>query len=206
MSPSSSRAVAAGPTPADLIRNAEVSVRLGNVADALETPTLCITIAGLRTCETDCVAGHVGLELRNVDAKYPFERSHRFAGIQPNSGFGDYSRLSCGVGGYAARATRESAAAWDDPAVLRPRQQEKLARGGDNDEEHAMSHRVIPNRRLRYRGLQRIITEEIDRRQATPVCPTCMPEAGGFEPLHCRIEIREDSQPGAAGFEHTHLN
>src|SRR5262249_39634891 len=46
----------------------------------------------------DCVAGHVGLELRNVDANYPFERSHRFAGIQPNSGFGDYSRLSCGVG------------------------------------------------------------------------------------------------------------
>jgi hypothetical protein len=36
--------------------------------------------------------------LRNVDANYPFERSHRFAGIQPNSGFGDYSRLSCGVG------------------------------------------------------------------------------------------------------------
>jgi hypothetical protein len=44
----------------------------------------------------DCLAGHVGLELRNVDANYPFERSHRFAGIQPNSGFGDYSRLSCG--------------------------------------------------------------------------------------------------------------
>src|SRR5260370_37918756 len=36
-------------------------------------------------------------DLRNVDANYPFERSHRFAGIQPNSGFGDYSRLSCGV-------------------------------------------------------------------------------------------------------------
>jgi hypothetical protein len=30
--------------------------------------------------------------------KFLFERSHRFAGIQPNSGFGDYSRLSCGVG------------------------------------------------------------------------------------------------------------
>src|ERR671934_1728716 len=44
-----------------------------------------------------CLVGHVGLELRNVDANYPFERSHRFAGIQPNSGFGDYSRLSCGV-------------------------------------------------------------------------------------------------------------
>src|SRR5262249_60384534 len=46
----------------------------------------------------DCVAGHVRFELRNVEANYPFERSHRFAGIQPNSGFGDYSRLSCGVG------------------------------------------------------------------------------------------------------------
>ena len=44
------------------------------------------------------MAGHVRLELENVVAKYPFERSHRFAGIQPNSGFGDYSRLSCGVG------------------------------------------------------------------------------------------------------------
>ena len=50
------------------------------------------------------MAGHVGLELRNVDPNYPFERSHRFAGIQPNSGFGDYSRLSCGVGDRAARA------------------------------------------------------------------------------------------------------
>src|SRR6266478_1287912 len=46
----------------------------------------------------DWLAGVGGLELRNVDANYLFERSHRFAGIQPNSGFGDYSRLSCGVG------------------------------------------------------------------------------------------------------------
>ena len=46
----------------------------------------------------DCVAGVRGLELRNVDANYLFERSHRFAGIQPNSGFGDYSRLSCRTG------------------------------------------------------------------------------------------------------------
>ena len=37
-------------------------------------------------------------DLRNVVANYPFERSHRFAGIQSNSGFKDYSRLSCGVG------------------------------------------------------------------------------------------------------------
>ena len=28
--------------------------------------------------ETDCVAGVVGLELRNVVANYPFERSRRF--------------------------------------------------------------------------------------------------------------------------------
>jgi hypothetical protein len=47
--------------------------------------------------ETDCLAGHVRFELRNVGAKYPFERSHRFAGIQPNSSYRDYSRLSCGI-------------------------------------------------------------------------------------------------------------
>src|SRR5260221_11594814 len=52
----------------------------------------------------DCVAGHVRLDLRNVVANYPFEKSLRFAGIQPNSGHRDYSRLSCGDGGYAARA------------------------------------------------------------------------------------------------------
>jgi hypothetical protein len=50
------------------------------------------------------VAGHVGLEIRNVVAKYPFERSHRFPGIQPNSGHRDHSRLNCGGGG-AARAS-----------------------------------------------------------------------------------------------------
>jgi hypothetical protein len=46
----------------------------------------------------DCVAGHVRLELRNVATKYPFERSHRFPGIQPNFGDRDRSRLSCEVG------------------------------------------------------------------------------------------------------------
>ena len=49
-------------------------------------------VAHLR--ETDCVAGHVKLELRNVVANYPFERSHRFAGIQPNLGHRDYSRAA----------------------------------------------------------------------------------------------------------------
>jgi hypothetical protein len=46
----------------------------------------------------DWLAGNVGLELRNVVAKYPFERSHRFPVIQPNSGRRDYSRSSCDGG------------------------------------------------------------------------------------------------------------
>jgi hypothetical protein len=47
----------------------------------------------------DCVAGHVGFELRNVVANYFFERSRRFPGFQPNSGHRDHSRLRCGAGG-----------------------------------------------------------------------------------------------------------
>src|SRR5262249_28194629 len=46
----------------------------------------------------DCLAGHVGLELRNVVANYPFESSRGFPASEPNSGQGDHSRLSCGVG------------------------------------------------------------------------------------------------------------
>src|SRR2546421_19206 len=34
-------------------------------------------------------------DLRNGGENYPFERSHRFAVIEPNSGRGDYSRSSC---------------------------------------------------------------------------------------------------------------
>jgi hypothetical protein len=48
--------------------------------------------------ETDCVAGHVGLELKNVGKNYPFERSRRFPGDKPNRGHRDYSRFSCGGG------------------------------------------------------------------------------------------------------------
>jgi len=47
-------------------------------------------------------------DLRNVDANYPFERSHRLAEIQPNSGFGGYSRLSCGVGDTQLRGRPDS--------------------------------------------------------------------------------------------------
>jgi hypothetical protein len=46
----------------------------------------------------DCVAGHGGLELRNVIANYLFEILHRFARFQPNSGLRDCSRLSCSAG------------------------------------------------------------------------------------------------------------
>jgi hypothetical protein len=45
-----------------------------------------------------CLAGHVGLELKNVGKNYPFESSHGFPVIKPNSGHRDYSRLSCGGG------------------------------------------------------------------------------------------------------------
>src|SRR5205809_1352365 len=68
----------------------------------------------------DCVAGHVRLELRNVVAKYPFERSLRFPGIQQNSDHRDYSPLSCGVGwtqlGPRTQGiTEETATPWGRP-------------------------------------------------------------------------------------------
>jgi len=59
----------------------------------------------------DCVAGHVRLELRNVGANYPFERSHRFPGIKPNSGHRDYSRFELRRWGDAARPAGISAGA-----------------------------------------------------------------------------------------------
>jgi hypothetical protein len=34
--------------------------------------------------QTDCVAGQVGLELRNVVANHPIVSSFRFPGIRPN--------------------------------------------------------------------------------------------------------------------------
>jgi hypothetical protein len=54
--------------------------------------------------ETDCMAGVRGLELRNVVANYPFERSRRFPGLKPNSGHGDYSRFELRRYGYAAKS------------------------------------------------------------------------------------------------------
>ena len=57
-----------------------------------------VTGAGAPLQRPDCVAGHVALELRNVGKNYPFERSRRFPGIQPNSSHRDHSRLSCVAG------------------------------------------------------------------------------------------------------------
>jgi hypothetical protein len=52
----------------------------------------------------DCVAGHLGLELRNVVANYRFEKPHRFPEIQPNSGHGGPFAFELRRRGYAARA------------------------------------------------------------------------------------------------------
>jgi hypothetical protein len=54
---------------------------------------------------SDCVAGVVGLELRNVVAKYPFERSHGFPGIQPNLATETLRVWRLGFGGVDPEAT-----------------------------------------------------------------------------------------------------
>jgi hypothetical protein len=73
----------------------------GSVASADRGERLISTRPARRPLQTakrsNCLAEVVGLELRNVVAKYLFETSHRFAGMQPNSDLGDYSRLSCGA-------------------------------------------------------------------------------------------------------------
>jgi hypothetical protein len=75
------------------------------------------------------VAGHVRFELRNVVVNYPFERSHRFPEIQPYSGHGDYSRLSCGAG---------------DPQL-----------GPEKKRKEKQRNKLFSTHRLRPRGLQR---------------------------------------------------
>src|SRR5215472_9092624 len=74
----------------------------------------------------DCLAGHVRFELRNVVANYPFEKSRRFAGNEPNSGHGEHSRLSCSAGdtqlGPGGQHPVPSRTRWskDDPAAAKP--------------------------------------------------------------------------------------
>jgi hypothetical protein len=68
----------------ELVLNALAAEKLALKEIAHETENTSIAEPAEPTLQRpDCVAGHVGLELRNVVANYPFERSHRFAGIQP---------------------------------------------------------------------------------------------------------------------------
>jgi hypothetical protein len=69
----------------------------GLLGTTLRYPQMSASVFHPSSGRPDCVAGHTRLELRNVAANYPFERSHRFPGIQPNSRHRDYSRLSCRV-------------------------------------------------------------------------------------------------------------
>src|SRR5213595_2876685 len=62
-------------------------------------------------------------DLRNVVAKYPFERSHRFPLTEPNSGRRDYSRSSCGVADMQLGRKPGISA-----GMLRVRRQPELAR------------------------------------------------------------------------------
>src|SRR6266540_7329942 len=76
----------------------------------------------VRWWRRDCVAGVVGLELRNVGANYPFEKSRRFPAIQPNLVTGDGSRLSCGVADTAILDPRLY------PLVIGERVRDKIAK------------------------------------------------------------------------------
>jgi Phasin protein len=69
------------PTVLDLIEEP-----LDQVSSAIEMRTERCAVCPLTS---SVAAGH----RLDVVANYPFERSHRFAGIQPNSGHRDYSRF-----------------------------------------------------------------------------------------------------------------
>src|SRR5262245_59420390 len=53
--------------------------------------------AGVAPQRGNCLAGHVGLELRNVVSNYSFKDRADFQGSSRISGPRDYSRLSCSV-------------------------------------------------------------------------------------------------------------
>src|SRR5947209_14837827 len=58
-------------------------------------------------------------DLRNVAINYPLVRAHRFAGIQPNSGRRDYSRLSCAAGSAAGIFSKRCAPKWPSNGIVR---------------------------------------------------------------------------------------
>jgi hypothetical protein len=80
-----------------IITSDEISCARHISAPLKQSGSVLFLFGGIFALRPDCLAGHTRLELRNVVAKYPVERSHGFPARQPNSGPGDYSRLSCGV-------------------------------------------------------------------------------------------------------------
>src|SRR5215471_15459596 len=79
---------------ATLVRDRRLGVRGSNTKGARSKAT-----TPAPPPPVDWLAGHVGLELRNVVANYPFESSRGFPGSKPNSGHRDHSRLRCSAGG-----------------------------------------------------------------------------------------------------------
>ena len=68
------------------------------MADTLSCQWEALHSQQLRSIKKSIDSDHgIYRDLRNVVAKYPFERSHRFPLTEPNSGRRDYSRSSCGV-------------------------------------------------------------------------------------------------------------
>ena len=60
------------------------------------TSAYCCSMPASRITLVQRRSSNGGLELRNVLAKYPFERSHRFPVIQPNSGRRDHPSQAVG--------------------------------------------------------------------------------------------------------------
>jgi hypothetical protein len=95
----------------------------------------------------DWLAGHVGLELRNVGENYPFERAHRFAVIKPNSGRRDYSRSSCDGGRCSSGVVPGSHQRSGSPSLaLSPKCQELTSRAVA-DSTSCFSLKVVSCRR-----------------------------------------------------------
>jgi hypothetical protein len=78
------------------------------MADTLSCQWETLHSQQLRSIKKSIDSDHgIYRDLRNVVAKYPFERSHRFPVIEPNSGRRDYSRSSSD-GGRCGLRTRSS--------------------------------------------------------------------------------------------------
>src|SRR6516164_2923932 len=132
----------------------------------------------------DCVAGHVRFELRNVVANYPFEKSRRFGGIQPNSGPGDHSHLSCSAGD-----TQLGAGFWPGSAralaiMRRRREDTNWPRSLSIEDDPAAAKPATPWRGLRWTFRAKracvVITDAEPDRLAPLTPPAPMGLRGGW--------------------------